>query len=165
MRLVVSDTGPILHLYEAGALGLLGHLPEVHIPRAVAREVLEAIPSWLSEEPTWLVVTHLSPPHVEEARDWEATGILGPGEAEAIALARQLDADWFLTDDSAARLFAEAAGLEARGSLGVVLWAAAVGHLAHADARQSLERLAATSLWVSAAVLGEARAALDELFR
>ncbi|MBM4035007.1 MAG: hypothetical protein FJ291_24965 [Planctomycetes bacterium] len=165
MRLVVSDTGPILHLYEAGALDLMGCFPEVHIPPAVARELAEAIPDWLSEEPTWLVVTHLTPSFVEEAREWEATGILGPGEAEAIALARQLHADWFLTDDSAARLFAEVAGLEAHGSLGVVLWAGAVGHLTYAEANGMLKRLAQTSLWVSASVLGEAHTALDELFR
>ena len=90
---------------------------------------------------------------------------IGRYEAEAIALAKQLDADWFLTDDSAARLFAEAAGLETHGSLGIVLWAAATGHLAQAKAKDALERLARSSLWVSASVLDEARAALDELFR
>lgn len=85
------------------------------------------------------------------------------GEAEAIALARQVQADWFLTDDAAARLFARALGLEVHGSLGIVLWAAAVGHLNRTAAETALNHLARSSLWVSAKVLAEARSALDQL--
>ena len=33
MRLVVSDTGALLHLSEAGALDLLSLVGEVHIPK------------------------------------------------------------------------------------------------------------------------------------
>jgi len=89
---------------------------------------------------------------------------LDAGEAEAIALARQIQADWFLTDDAAARLFAQALGLEVHGSLGIVLWAAVAGHLNRAAAEAVLNRLAQSSLWVSARVLAEARSALDQLF-
>jgi len=89
---------------------------------------------------------------------------LDAGEAEAIALARQVQADWFLTDDAAARLFAQALGLEVHGSLGIILWAAAVGHLNRAAAEGALNRLAQSALWVSAKVLAEARSALDQLF-
>ncbi len=46
---------------------------------------------------------------------------LGAGEAEAIALARSLHADWLLTDDAEARVVAQLAGLEVHGSLGVLL--------------------------------------------
>jgi predicted nucleic acid-binding protein len=89
---------------------------------------------------------------------------LEAGEAEAIALARQLSAAWFLTDDAAARVFAAALGLEVHGSLGVVLWAAARKHLSHEEAAAALDRLAHSSLWISAQVLAEARAALERLF-
>jgi predicted nucleic acid-binding protein len=63
------------------------------------------------------------------------------GEAEAIALARQLSATWFLTDDATARVFAIALGLEVHGSLGIVLWAAARGYLRGEDAAAALDRL------------------------
>ena len=86
------------------------------------------------------------------------------GEAEAIALACQLSAAWFLTDDAAARVFAASLGLEVHGSLGLVLWAAARKHLGHEEAAAALDRLAHSSLWISARVLAEAQAALDRLF-
>jgi predicted nucleic acid-binding protein len=89
---------------------------------------------------------------------------LEAGEAEAIALARQLSAAWFLTDDAAARVCATVLGLEVHGSLGIVLWAAARKHLSHEKAAAALDRLAHSSLWASAQVLAEARAALDRLF-
>jgi len=91
-------------------------------------------------------------------------GLLDPGEAEALALANQLHAEWLLTDDTAARLVASRLGLEVHGSLGVVLWAAAVGHFNRAEAEATLEALSNTSLWLSARVLDEARGALRQIF-
>jgi predicted nucleic acid-binding protein len=75
-----------------------------------------------------------------------------------------MNADWLLTDDSAARLFAQALGLEVHGSLGIVLWSAATGHLDRPDAEATLDRLAHSSLWVSPRVLAEAKTALDQLY-
>jgi predicted nucleic acid-binding protein len=111
------------------------------------------------------VVNPLEEPHAAAALRWERAGFLDAGEAEAIALAQQMGADWLLTDDAAARLFAQSLGMEVHGSLGVVLWAAAIGHLARADASRVLDRLGRSSLWLSAGILREARAALDELSR
>ena len=65
---------------------------------------------------------------------------------------------------AAARLFATELG-EVHYSLGVVLWAAALGHIDRAQGEQALTRLAASSLWISGRVLDEARSALDEIFR
>ena len=69
-----------------------------------------------------------------------------------------------LTDDTAARVFANAIGLEAHGSLGLVLWTAAVGYLQHAEAKSAIDRLAQSSLWVSQVLLEKARKALDEIY-
>jgi len=109
-------------------------------------------------------VRALTDSHKADAEAWEQAGLLGSGEAEAIALARQVRADWLLTDDAAARLFAQSLGLEVHGSLGIVLWAAAVGRLNRADIEATLERLAQSSLWISSRVLTEAKAALSRLF-
>ncbi len=165
VRCVVSDTGPLLHLVEAGSLHLLEPVGEVHIPGMVDREMCHHEASWSTSKPHWIELIVLVEPHATEAHAWQQAGLLDAGEAEAIALARQLRADWLLTDDAPARLLAESLGLEVHGSLGVVLWAAAVGHLTHAEAEAALDNLADSSLWVSARVLAEAKVALDKLFR
>jgi predicted nucleic acid-binding protein len=163
MRRVVSNTGPLLHLSEASDLDLLSLMGEVHIPRGVEREIAYHISTWIT--PAWITVDALDEPHATDSVTWQQAGLLQIGEAEAIALARQLDADWLLTDDAAARLVAQKLGLEAHGSLGIVLWAAAAGHLNQAQVVATLERLAHSSLWMSARVLAEAKAALDRIFQ
>jgi predicted nucleic acid-binding protein len=69
-----------------------------------------------------------------------------------------------LTDDAAARLVAQQHGLEVHGSLGVILWGAASGHLVRTEAETSLEALSRSSLWISARILEEARTALRQIF-
>jgi predicted nucleic acid-binding protein len=162
VRQVVSDTGPLLHLGEADALHLARLVGSLHVPPRVNAELAHLLSGW--EAPAWLTIDALAVPHAAEAAAWQQSGLLDAGEAEAIALARQLKADWLLTDDAAARLFAAQLGLEVHGSLGIVLWAAAVGHLDRAQADQMLTRLAASSLWISNRILAEARSALDEIF-
>ena len=56
MRVVVCDTGPILHLLEADALGLLEKTGEVTVPSAVERELTVRISDWSVRRPTWLRV-------------------------------------------------------------------------------------------------------------
>ena len=56
-------------------------------------------------------------------------------------LVRQLKADWFVTDDTAARVLATTLGIEVHGSLGILLWAAA----AHLDGD---EADAGSMLWL-----------------
>jgi len=98
---------------------------------------------------------HRYPPYDAEAEAWQQAGLLDAGEAHAIALARQLNVDWLLTDDAAARLFGQSLGLEVHGSLGVVLWAAAVGHLTRAEAESALNRLAHdNSFLISLPIIG-----------
>ena len=78
-------------------------------------------------------------------------------------LAIQIGAHWLLTDDAAARLVAQQQGLEVHGSLGVVLWAAATGHLGRQEAEGALDALTRSSLWVSSKILLEAKAALQKI--
>ena len=109
MRRVVSNTGPLLHLSEASNLDLLSRMGEVHIPRGVEREIAYHISTWIT--PTWIMVDALDEPHATDSVAWQQAGLLQIGEAEAIALARQLEVDWLLTDDAAARLVAQKLGL------------------------------------------------------
>ena len=119
MRRIVSNTGPLLHFHEAELLPLLGHAGEIHIPKAVNLEMAKHEQEWQAHKPEWITVTAVTAPYDAQATRWQHVGLLDAGEAEAIALARQLNADWFLTDDAAARVLATSLGLEVHGSLGI----------------------------------------------
>ena len=54
---------------------------------------------------------------------------LRPGEAEAIALAVQMKAEWLLLDEQEARRVAKALGLKVTGILGILLRAKRLGNL------------------------------------
>jgi len=164
LSIVVCDTGPILHLHEVGVLNVLAGAATVVVPRAVRDELRELIPGWRRRRPRWLTVRGLSAEQRNDPVVRQLARELGAGEAEAIALARLLKADWLLTDDAEARVIAQLIGLEVHGSLGVILWGAATGRLAEAEASDALNRLRRSSLWISTTVFEEARRALRKLF-
>ena len=96
---------------------------------------------------------------------WVNAQVFHVGEAEALAYARETQADLFLTDDTAARTMGEPFGIQVRGSLGVVLFAAASGHLDKAECLQTLDDLETQStLWMSAKVKAAARQAVSQIF-
>ncbi|MBX3279915.1 MAG: hypothetical protein KF868_18085 [Acidobacteria bacterium] len=165
MRTIVSNTGPLLHLIESQLLALLEPAGEVRIPPAVSIEISRHARNWSLSQTPWIQIAPLIAPHDAQAVGWVQAGLLDVGEAEALALAQQLAADWFLTDDAAARVLASTLGVEAHGSLGVVLWAAATGSLKRDSALTALDRLAQSSLWISVRVLAEAREALNQFFQ
>jgi predicted nucleic acid-binding protein len=163
LRLIVCDTGPLLHLQEASSLDLLSAAGRIVIPSAVRAELNDYDPLWNESRARWITVESLEPENARRANRWVQADLLHEGEAEALSLAIQMRADWLLTDDAAARLVAQQQGLEVHGSLGVVLWAAATGHLQQPEAESRLEALSRTTLWMSSRVLEEARAALRQI--
>jgi predicted nucleic acid-binding protein len=164
VRTVVCNTGPLLHLGEVGLLGLLAKAGVVFIPEAVNSELGRIHPSWINDRPPWITVEKLSADEASKVDELCRTGWLDRGEGEAAILAQTLKADWFLTDDGAARVLGDVLGLEVHGSLGVVLWGAATELLKHNEAREALERLSRSSLWISRRILEKANRALDEIF-
>jgi predicted nucleic acid-binding protein len=164
VRRIVCDTGPLVHLFEANLLAILEAAGKVLVPPGVASELEGMAPGPKLRDLPWVETLPLREAHNAEARAWNRAGLLHLGEAEALALTRQEQADWFLTDDSAARVVAEQLAVEVHGSLGVLLWGAATGLLDLLAAEAALDRLRRSSLWVSPRVLSEARRALLELF-
>jgi predicted nucleic acid-binding protein len=164
LKRIVCDTGPLLHLREADSLDLVKAAGVVAIPPTVYSELVGLDSFWRDERPDWVHLTKLDASSTEASSKWIRAGLLDPGEAEALALALQIETDWFLTDDAAARLVAQQHGLEVHGSLGVILWGAASGHLVRTEAEASLEALSRSSLWISARILEEARTALRQIF-
>lgn len=164
MKIIVSDTGPLLHLSEAGALDLLKLAGEVYIPETVEAEFRYHSSNLSLKRPNWLKIIQLSPMHKEQSMLWQKAGLIHSGEAETIALAIQLSANWVLTDDAAARLFAKSLQLEVHGSLGIILWAAATSMLSRRDAEVLLNNLVRSSLWLSPRIITEAHKAITKIY-
>lgn len=59
MRTAVCDTGPILHLIEAGLLGLLQNVGDVYIPKSVDSEMSDLRHHWEKERPEWIQIEPL----------------------------------------------------------------------------------------------------------
>ena len=161
-RIVVCDTGPLIHLSEADAIHLLKLPGEILIPPAVATEITDQSSNW--DVPRWIQIRQLDPDMNSKVKIWINKNLVDPGEAEAIGLALQERSNWLLTDDAEARRFAEGFGLEVHGSIGLLLWAVATGHFENRkQARQILDGLRRSSLWISERVLKEAALVIDQL--
>lgn len=160
-RVIVSNTGPLLHLSEIGRLEWLTLLGRVYVPVQVHQELHEIAQMVTLCEgietvvPTQQVST--------QAQKWVEAGYLHQGEAMAIALAQEMQCDWFFTDDTEARLFAESLGLEVHGSLGIVIACASLGFVRTKEAEEAVLNLhRSSSLWLSERVV---KLALDALQR
>jgi predicted nucleic acid-binding protein len=165
MKRIVADTGPILHLHEAGALSLLSIIGEIFLSPLVISELRVHAPAlWSGGPPAWVTPRILPPGAQQRAGEWKSAGLLHGGEAESLALALEIKPDWFLTDDAAARLMAESLGMETHGSLGIVLWLAAQKRVSKIEAETHLAALENSSLWMSRKVQIEARVALGKIF-
>lgn len=166
MNVVVTDTGPLLHLHQVGAMHLLAHLGNIQLTPTVWNELQRHAPSFaISGLPAWLSLAQPSASAMLQASQWVNAQVLHAGEAEALAYARETQVDLFLTDDTAARTMGESLGIHVRGSLGIVLFASASGHLDKAECLQILTDLEMQStLWMSAKVKSAARRAVSQIF-
>jgi len=161
-RVIVCDTGPLIHLSEADAIHSLKLAGGILIPPAVATE-FKSNPA-NGNLPDWIQIHELTTRSTAQVVRWVKNDYVDMGEAEAIALALQQHSDWLLTDDAEARQFAEGLGLEVHGSIGLLLWAVASGYTENrAQAYQILNGLERSSLWISERVVTAAAEAIDEL--
>ncbi len=127
-RVAVSDSGPLIHLSQIRRLYLLREFfEEILIPPAVYCEVVvegrgKPGSREVGEAP-WI--------RVVEIRDKRLKNILllalDEGEAEAIVLALEANAELVLLDDREARLQAKRLGLRVTGTLGILLRAKRLG--------------------------------------
>jgi uncharacterized protein len=119
--IVVSDSSAIISLAAVDQLNLLPSLyGSVVIPTAVANELRNARPNSPGRnavEADWLRVAEVR--DRAAARRFEAD--LDPGEAEALELTIELNADLLLIDESHGREVALRHGLPIIGVLGVLL--------------------------------------------
>jgi predicted nucleic acid-binding protein len=119
--IVVSDASPVTSLAAVGQLALLERLyGAVVIPEAVYRELIDPPGQPGSVEVqslTWITVRTAN----DRSRVTSLLSKLDPGEAEAIALALELQPALLLIDERHGREIAEGLGLRLVGTLGILL--------------------------------------------
>jgi len=140
MSIWVVNTSPLVFLGNLGRLELLRQEGrQVCIPRAVAEEMAEkpdtAARAVQDACATWL--------HIRDVADRTAVNLtqaaLHKGEAEAIVLATELQAERLVMDDQDTRRFADRCGLKTIGTLGILLSAKLRGQID--SLRQEIDRL------------------------
>ena len=151
---VVSDTTAITTLLKAGQAGLLRELFErVFVPQAVWDELAEfhcELPDFVELRPVQIPGQRLP-----------GTEALGRGEAEALLLAKELNARLLVTDDRKARVAAKRLNVPCIGLVGVVIQAKRLGKIS--SVRGLLEIIETKGgLYLTDAVIAEALRLADE---
>ena len=130
MQIVVSDTSPIRALKHLGLLELLPALfSRVIVPPAVIAElargsgILPAIT--VADFPFFETAIPIGRVELEQLLD-----VLDIGEAEAILVATEMGADAVLIDEEDGRRMAQERGLRTIGTIGILLQAKSLGHIA-----------------------------------
>ena len=137
---------------------------DILIPPAIATEFKRNASK--RKLPAWVKIQRLDQLIRSQVSEWLEQEIVDAGEAAAIGLALQVKSEWLLTDDAQARSFDESLGLEVHGSVGLLLWAVAVGYVeSREQAHGLLNGLIRSSLWISERVIKEAGEAIDDLLQ
>lgn len=163
--MVVSDTSVLIHLARIERFELLRRLySTITIPRAVWREVVTegegragAPETRAAHEDGWVDVLPLDQnssmlPLLHEGLD--------EGEAEALALAHEVEANLVLVDEAAARQKAEQLGLQKTGTIGVLLRAKRQGLIGRL--RPELDNLRGTAFWIDETLYRRVLRSVDE---
>lgn len=145
--ILVLDSSSLIALSRIGRLDLIHELAgEVHIPAAVSEEVGEHSDQRVGRAEVrrapWIRVGRVTDEKAVEL----LRGRLGRGEAESIVLARELQADFVVLDDAAARRAAIEERLPVIGLLGLLVHAKERGTIA--ALKPLLEELKATGFYV-----------------
>ncbi len=157
---VVSDSTVIIALAQVCRLDLLEKLfGEIFIPEAVWHETT------IGGKPGSEKIRAANFIHVRKVRNKGLAFLLrefvDEGEAEAIALALEANADLLLVDDRDARNLAKKLGLEVMGTLGVIALAKYNGLIL--EAKPIIDELVEKGFWISKRILEEFLRELGEL--
>lgn len=125
--LIVSDTSPITNLIKIGQLDILEKLfNTVVITYKVYNELLNyENQKHEIEKRKWILIERIS--NHDKVKELEIQ--LDAGEAEAIVLAQELEADTLVIDERKGRKIAEGYGLKIIGLLGILIIAKKQGYI------------------------------------
>ena len=168
---VVSNSSPLILLARAGILGLLRMYEEVIVPWSVFDEVVvkgiahgfsDALVVEEAVEEGWIRVVEL-----DEAESLFASKVaegareIHRGEAEALSLARSRGVR-LIVDDSSARALAGVFGIDARGTLFVLLSGLRKGLLTTSDAKESVSRMVSHGMRIDPKLLARLLSEIDD---
>lgn len=162
-REVIADTGPLIALARIGEIGLLRRLygrvvvpPAVHTELAIDSNRPGAKVLARVFAAGWIAVERV----VDSRVQWKLDQLLGPGEAEAIALAEQKESSFLLIDDARGRRTARSRGVPVVGVAGMLLAAKARGEIVAVG--PVLERLSDAGYRLSARLVAATLDRADE---
>jgi hypothetical protein len=146
--IIVSDTTAISNLAQIGEIDLLPKIyGEVTIPSGVHDELLVladlGIPIDKVLASSWLSIRTVKA--TDLYRDLLTE--LDMGEAESIALAVELKADYLLIDEKKGRKIALEKNLQIIGTLGIIIEAKKLGHVD--NIQQKMDDLRNIGFWIS----------------
>jgi predicted nucleic acid-binding protein len=169
VRVVVSDSTPLIFLAKIGRLSLLKDVFEkVIIPEAVFDEAVTQGKALLVSDAsiideavgTWIIKEHVKPEADKEFRFLDTNLRLGSGEREALKLCKQLNAEYFIVDDKEARRVSRILNIKPLGTCGVIVQACRRGSITNEEALQILDELVKSGFRLSPTVY---RRVMDEL--
>ncbi|MBN1903654.1 MAG: DNA-binding protein [Deltaproteobacteria bacterium] len=159
---VVCDAGPVIHLSELNVLHVFNDFQKVIIPSRVHDEILKYAP--LSLDINIKVIREI--PIMEESlRILCKNFSLDIGETDALAVISQRPGYIFLTDDAAARLVANKAGIKVHGTIGLLLRAVRRELLTPQEVIDILYQVPErSSLFIKASLLEQAISSIRQQF-
>jgi len=143
---VVSDSSILIHLSRMGELKLLKEIfGKIIVPKAVYKECTVENKAGSEEirNSEWIEVREIEDQNLKKV----LRTLLDEGEAEAITLALEIDADLVLLDETEARRIAKNLGLKVTGTVGTLLKAKKLGLID--DLKKEIELLRETGFWIS----------------
>ena len=143
--ILVSNTSPINNLASVNQLSLLQQLYEsIIIPEAVYRELTTVTVAGSQEVQTlsWFKKQNITNTELVEKLNLE----LDRGEAEAITLALEINAELLLIDERLGRIVASRLGIEFTGVLGILLEAKSKGLIT--QVKPLLDQLRISGFWM-----------------
>lgn len=125
--LVISDSSTITNLIQIGELSILEKLfSEITIPRKVYEELaIYENQKTQIDFLDWIVVDAV----LNTVAVAKLSEVLDPGEAEAIILAQEKNADFLVIDERKGRKVAQNLGINIVGFLGILIRAKKAGHI------------------------------------
>ena len=146
--MIISDSSPLIALAKIGRFELLRDLfKDIYITKAVHREVVVSGKAKPGEKEVtqgiknrWIKVLE-----VNEREPYAL--LLGEGEGETIALAKERQATLVIMDDRKGHILAKALGITVIGTLGVILLAYKLDRISRV--KNELDNLRANGFWFS----------------
>lgn len=146
MPKIVSNTTPIISLLKLNRLDLLQKLyKQINIPSAVCKEIEAGKAKGYYKD-----LTRVDWINIIEIQDKQAVKYfldLDAGEAEAIVLATELNADLIILDEKLGRFHAKHADLKVAGTIGILIKAKSDGLIE--ELKPLLDELTDKGVWIS----------------